>query len=70
MKLRAAWWLLLIITAAQELGGLNLAHSVAGLVKVDDSRLISDHHGQRVNDTLAANAAVSEALEWEVVWAP
>ena len=49
---------------------MSLAHGVAGLVKVDDSRFISDHHGQRVDDTLAADAAVSEALEWEVVSAP
>ena len=45
----------------------GLTHGVAWLVQVDDRRLVSDHHGQTVDDTLAANTAVSEALEGEMV---
>lgn len=46
----------------------SLTHGVAGLVKVNNSGLVSDHHCQGVDDTLAANATVSETLEGEVVW--
>ena len=42
-------------------------HGVAWLVQVDDCGLVPDHHGQTVDDSLAANTAVSEALEGEVV---
>ena len=49
--------------------GENLTHGVAWLVKVDNSGFVPNHHGQRVDDTLAANSTVSEPLEWEMVWA-
>lgn len=45
----------------------SLTHGVAGLVQVDDSGLLPDHHGQTVDDALAADATVPEALEREVV---
>jgi hypothetical protein len=44
-------------------------HGVRGLVEVDDRGLGLDHHGQAVADALAADAALAEALEREVVWA-
>lgn len=47
----------------------HLTHGVTGFVQVDDGGLLSNHHGQAVDDTLAANATVSETLEGEVVWA-
>ena len=54
---------------AQNPENQGLTHGVAGFVQVDDGGLIPDHHGQRVDDALAANAAVPEALEGEVVGA-